>query len=217
MPLPLPDVYGPIVDVSGNNKNVDLDAAKAGGITTVFLKATEGATWKDVTLPARMAKAKALGLRIGVYHYGTAMPAAAQVKNFVDTVSAAAGDFSGLLPILDVERNADNTMTADNAEAWLALFNAQQKRQPVVYAGDYLQSQGGAKGHPTMLASPLWLAAYVNPPAKPIDGWAKWSLWQFTDGLQGPFPGKVPGIGACDQSVFNGAQADFDAFWKPYA
>jgi lysozyme len=212
-----PNCIGPLVDISGNNSNVDLAAAKAGGVMAVFVKATEGATFQDPSFAANLKKVRDQGLRVGAYHFGTARPAADQVKNFIDTVTKAAGSFKNIVPALDVENNdpsPGNTITPAIADEWVRLFKLNTGFQPVVYAGAFLQEHGGAT--PNMKGSPLWLAAYVPEP-KALTGWTDFTFWQYTDGRLGPFAGTVPGLGACDQNIFRGTQADLDALWQKYA
>src|SRR5204862_8353410 len=59
---------------------------------------------------------------------------------------------------------------------------------------------------------PLWLPAYSSRPVCP-PGWAKWSLWQHTDGKIGSDAVPVSGIGRCDRSRFAGTIADL-ATWR---
>lgn len=212
-----PNCIGPIVDISGNNGSVDLAKAKAAGVKAVFIKATEGATYQDPTFAANLKKARDQSLLVGAYHFGTAMPAADQVGNFVNTVVKAAGSFKGIVPAFDVERNdptPGNTISPQIADDWVQAFATKTGLQPVIYAGGWLRGKGGATQH--MKALSLWLAAYVDTP-ETIPTWADWTFWQYTDGLNGPFKGTISGIGACDQSVFKGTQADLDALWAKYA
>jgi lysozyme len=83
----------------------------------------------------------------------------------------------------------------------------------VIYAGGWLRGKGGATQN--MKTSPLWLAANGTGP-QTIPTWADWTMWQYTDGTTGPYAGTIPGIGACDQSIFKGTQADLDALWQKY-
>ena len=213
----VPNCIGPIVDISGNNGSVDLAQAKAAGVKAVFIKATEGKTFQDPTFATNLKKARAAGLPVGAYHFGTAMPAADQVANFVNTVVAAAGSFKGIVPAFDVERNdpsPGNTITRQIADAWVQAFTTKTGLQPLIYAGGWLRGNGGATN--SMKALSLWLAAYGNNP-QTMPTWADWTFWQYTDGKSGPFAGAVPGVGACDQSLFKGTQADLDALWAKYA
>jgi lysozyme len=217
----IPGVPNPalVIDVSQFQANADLTAARAAGVRAVFLKATEGATFQDGVFRTLYDKALAAGLKIGVYHFGTARPPSEQVENFIATVTRIAGGFANIIPVLDLEHNdpsPDNTISPDQGEAWVLEFRGRTNRGPLLYAGGFLRDRGGATGRVNLQSCPLWLADYETSP-HPIPGCPAWSLWQFTDGSLGPYAGKVPGVGRCDQNVFNGDAVALDAFWATQA
>lgn len=74
----------------------------------------------------------------------------------------------------------------------------------------------GGRGWPRATAGKvgLWAPRYKSagvPPHLPPP-WASWKLWQWTDGGQTGDPYSCPGVGTCDASVFNGTEADLEAF-----
>jgi len=222
MALPtVPDIPNPtlIIDLSQFQVNADLVAAKAAGVAAVILKATEGATFQDPGFLTLHDKAVAAGLKIGTYHFGTARPPAEQVENFITTVTRIAGGFANILPVLDLENNdhsPDNTISPEQGEEWVQRFKDRSGRTPLLYAGGFLRDRGGVARHVNLAACHLWLADYEATPIA-IPGCPDWTLWQFTDGSLGPFAGKVPGVGRCDQSVFRGDAAAFEIFWTSLA
>jgi lysozyme len=220
-PMAIPTLPGTtltslIIDISHFQANADLAAARAAGVIAVFLKATEGATYQDPAFATLYAETVAAGLKIGAYHFGTAAAIQDQVDNFVTTVTNVAGGFDKIIAALDLEDNQTNTMTPDQGDAWVAAFRQATGRTPLLYAGGYLRGLGGASGQPNLAGCPLWLAQYGETP-QVLPGWTEWTLWQFTDGTAGPYAGSVPGVGPCDQDVFQGDAAGFEAFWTKYA
>jgi lysozyme len=215
-----PDTSILMIDISHNQAHVDLGAAQAAGVAAVFLKATEGATWQDPTFKARVAAARALGFKVGAYHFGTAADPAAQVDNFITTVTKGAGGLADLVLALDLEHNdnaPNNTITPAQGESWVGLFAAKAGRSPMLYAGSYLRDLGGATGRPNLASCPLWLAQYAASPVT-LPGWASWTIWQFTDGRLGPYQGEVDGVGPCDQDAYNpDAALAFEEFWETYS
>jgi len=209
-----------IVDLSHFQATANLMVAKSqGDVIAVFLKATEGATYQDPAFLTLYDRAVAAGLRIGVFHFGTARPPNEQVQNFVTTASRIAGGFANIVPALDLERNEpspDNTISPDQGEAWVLEFRSRTNTTPLLYGGGYLRDHGGALGRPGLASCPLWLAEYGSVPHT-LPGWQNWTMWQFTDGKLGPFEGSVPGIGRCDQNLFNGDRGAFDAFWTAHS
>lgn len=88
----------PIKGVSINQTNgyIDFESLKNDGISFVYLKATQGATYTDDSFQSNFERSQGSQLPIGVYHYFsfTSSPTA-QFKNFVRTVQ----DNTGSLPI----------------------------------------------------------------------------------------------------------------------
>ena len=40
-----------------------------------------------------------------------------------------------------------------------------------------------------------------------------WTFWQYTDGVHGPAPHRVDGVGRCDRNKFNGSLAQLKKLW----
>lgn len=135
------------------------------------------------------------------------------------------------------------TMRLDQARAFVTEVNAKTGRLPGLYSGNFIKQQAGNNIDPVLSQCFFWLAQYrpnaVVPsiwPSKRVAGksliigktwkatlfpvltpegspWAKWTLWQYTDGNVGPEPPTVPGIGACDRDKFNGDLDRLKALW----
>ena len=56
-------------------------------------------------------------------------------------------------------------------------------------------------------------SAQYGPVAVLPPGWKAYTLWQYTDGHDGPKPHTVPGIGECDRNQFDGSESDLKAQW----
>jgi lysozyme len=218
-----PPVAAPVtlvVDIShyqGALSAAAFAALAAANVGAVILKASEGGDVQDSEFKTNLAGARAAGLLAGAYHFSTGAPVADQVKNFLAAVKAGGGDFSTMIAALDVEPNGSDTITLDDAETFVASFKSTTRANPLVYgASNYLGAQGGANGRPNLAGCPLWIAAYPGGASSgpaPLPGWAAWTLWQYTDGAQGHYNGKVGGL-ACDQSIFRGTAADLAALWQ---
>ena len=50
-------------------------------------------------------------------------------------------------------------------------------------------------------------------PNKIQQTWPAWTLWQYTDGVAGPGPHSVDGIGPCDRDQFNGTVDQLKQLW----
>ena len=60
------------IDVSNWQRNIDYSQVKNAGIQVVYIKASEGTTFKDPYLETNYRNAKANGLKVGFYHFLTA-------------------------------------------------------------------------------------------------------------------------------------------------
>lgn len=198
-----------IVDLSHHNHKPDLQAAADAGILGVIHKATQGTGFVDPTLIENCAKAKAAQLFWGAYHFGVAGDGAAQANRFLEVVQPE----KDTLLALDFEQNhVDDSMTLDQARAFIARVRETTGQFPGLYGGSYLR-QLLARGKDDLLASCwLWLAQYGATPNVPPN-WPFWTMWQYTDGAHGDEPHGVPGIGRCDRDKFNGDLDELKRLW----
>jgi len=58
----------------------------------------------------------------------------------------------------------------------------------------------------------LWLCQYGSTPTLP-DSWDEYFMWQYTDGVYGPTPHSIDGIGPCDINSYNGDADQLIAEW----
>ncbi len=183
------------VDVSKYQGDVDFSRLKNAGVHYVFIRATEGITYQDPDYQSNHAKAKAAGLKVGVYHfYETNDDPMYQLKNFTQQVSLSAGD---LAPVIDIEKlhQKDDKNLTDSLRLFLNALEAHYGIKPIIYTGknfanQYLTDFGDY---------PLWLAEYqVKQPQVPV-GWSHWTFWQWSQS------GTVSGVeGNLDMDRFNG-------------
>lgn len=163
----------------------------------VFARATYG-TRIDKHFADHIARAKAVGLTVGAYHFfRPAYDSGNQVEVFSEVVTKAGMGTGWMVPALDIERNEqyDGPFTSDRydnachsiAELWEGTWGT-----PLIYTnpGDW-----SLLGNPTWLKDYLlWLADWT-PPDDPPFGMA-WTIWQNRVAL-------LPGIydGKIDQNI----------------
>lgn len=199
-----------VVDISHHNGNVDLNKAKQSGILGVIHKATQGVGMFDSRYQTNRQKAQAAGLLWGAYHFGTKANGAAQADFFL---SKADADSQTLL-VLDYEPNGNSTMTLDQARAFVSRVNEVTGRFPGLYSGNLIKEQlGGQPVDPILSQCFLWIAQYGPQPKNIPQTWPSWTLWQYTDGVAGPSPHSVDGIGPCDRDQFNGTVEQLQKLW----
>lgn len=128
--------------------------AKVPGIVGVYLKATEGDSFRDHTFESRRREANAAGLRVGAYHFARKGDVTAEASNFVHMVGHL--DRRDLRPALDAEVKPGNSW-----EEWSREWNRQVWRQlkclPIFYSYPYWIEQLKAS---KVIGAGLWLASF---------------------------------------------------------
>jgi len=199
-----------IVDISHHNGNVDLNKAQQAGIAGVIHKGTQGTGMFDRSYTGNRQKAEAAGLMWGAYHFGTKGDGAEQADFFLSKINA---DEQTLL-VLDYEPNGLRTMTLDQARAFVTRVNAVTGRFPGLYSGNLIKEQLRSQPvDPVLSKCFLWIAQYGPQPKNIPPTWSSWTMWQYTDGVAGPAPHTVAGIGKCDRDQFNGTLEQLQKLW----
>lgn len=207
------DPINVVVDLSHHNAVVDFKKLKAAGIVGVIYKATQGFTYVDKTYATRRAQALEQGLLWGAYHFGVGGDGSDQADFFLNTVQPDAAT----LLVLDYEPNLTGpTMSLDQAREFVDHTQAVTGRWPGLYSGHLIKEQLGSVATPDPILANcfLWLAQYNGP--KPLNvppTFKTWSFWQYTDGVHGPEPHAVSGVGPCDRNRFNGSLKQLKKLW----
>ena len=208
------------IDVSHHNGNIDFKKVAADGIAFVFIKATQGKSFRSTKFLQFVKDAKAAGLLIGAYHYvddsaGSVDAAKAEAQNFYRAIQDAGGiGVFDLPPVMDYESNKNSyskaTITAV-AKSFLEEIHKLTGVKPLVYT--YPAFIGNFTG---LSSYPLWIARYSNQTPADASGWTRWDFWQYSDGAAGGYlprgNRKVDGIsGNVDLNEFDGTVAELKA------
>jgi len=205
----MPNPLNAVVDISHYNVNVNFQLAQADGIIGVIHKATQGATGVDPTYQTHRAQATNAGLLWGAYHFATGDDATAQAQHFLDVV----GSFENTLLVLDFEQNPGGaSMSLADAHTFVTAVNQATGRFPGFYSGSYIKQLLGDGKDPVLAQCWLWLSEYGPTPVVPAN-WPTWTMWQYTNGIVGPQPHSVNGVGNCDRDMFNGTEDQLRALW----
>ncbi len=200
--LPAPDISGyPVkgIDVSSHNGEINFDKVVADSISFVYIKATEGVSFRDKRFHENYYAAKNAGLKVGAYHfYRFDCPADMQAVNLLQMIRGKEFD----LPlVIDVEEwtNPDDIsdrLVTDGVSRMI----------------DYLKSRGypvalycNKNDHERFLSRrfpniPLWICSFVEPSPD-----YSWTFLQYTH------HGSVDGVrGSVDKNVYVGS----DSVWQ---
>jgi lysozyme len=188
------------IDVSHHQGPIDWVRVRASGQIFAFIKATEGADFRDTRFSQNWQDARARGLVTGAYHYFTfCSPGAAQADNFLAVAPLVAAHDESALPLaVDVEftGNCVGWESVDEIRRELRAFvqrvQARVGKPPLLYTTEEVRLEL----IPIELhAHPYWLRSLWGEPG----GAAELQFWQYSD------TGSVPGIaGDVDLNVFMG-------------
>ncbi|MBO4380506.1 MAG: hypothetical protein J5784_05850 [Muribaculaceae bacterium] len=192
------------VDVSSHNHDIDFARLVDDGVEFVYIKSTEGGSYKDVNFNRNYRLATKANLKVGVYHFFRfETDGEMQALNILHSIRGKKLD----LPVaIDVEEwtNRSELPTTQIVERLNALI-------------DYLKGHGyeviiytNLKGYfrfyrDRLEHCPLWLCSFRNPPID--DNRVKPLFWQYSH------LGSVDGAsGFIDLDTFYGDRAAWDAW-----
>lgn len=125
------------IDISSYNGAVDFWKVRNDGIECVYIKATEGTTFKDTTFESYYRGAVVQGLKVGFYHFlvGTSEPED-QAKAFFNAIKDKT---SNLKPCLDVEKTGFDIM--DYVTRFINTFESLSNLELCIYTGPYFANK----------------------------------------------------------------------------
>jgi lysozyme len=207
-----------VIDISAHNTVTDFRQVRASNILAVIHKASEGDFYADPMCAERRSQAEAAGLLWGTYHFGKGdSPGAQQAAFFLDSSRPS----RGTLLALDFEPNEgdpSNSMTLEQAEAFVQAVASATGRLPLVYVHP-TWANGRIMPDSILARCGLWVVDYHEMPTIPW-AWAKsgWRLWQYASD---EYAGRrargrtrtIQGVNRFDRNLFNGDVAALHRFW----
>ncbi|MDE6093757.1 MAG: hypothetical protein K2F61_03145 [Muribaculaceae bacterium] len=186
------------IDLSHHNGMVDMNAF-ADKIDFLYLKASEGATWRDPMYNTYYSQAKTAGIPVGAYHFfNFTIDGRLQAENFLWHTHHHSLD---LPPVIDVETHTQASQPDRLTVARLTdMINALREagHDPVIYTHRY----GVSRFIDRLDINPkprLWISSFTDPPLPDSTGWI---IWQYSN------VGTLPGISG-DVDLNAAPSADF--------
>ncbi len=172
------------IDLSHHNGQVDFDLI-ADQIDFIYLKASEGATWRDPMYNTYYGQAKDAGIPVGAYHFfNFTIDGRLQAENFLWQTRHHSLD---LPPVIDVETHTQASQPDDKVVARLSEMIATLREaghDPLIYTHRY----GVSRFIDRLDVSPkpgLWISSFTDPP---LPDSIDWVIWQYSN------VGSMPGI-----------------------
>jgi GH25 family lysozyme M1 (1,4-beta-N-acetylmuramidase) len=207
------------IDVSHWQGTINWNMVADAGVAFVFMKATEGTTFRDGQFTRNWSEARRVGLFRGAYHFAQpgrsptiAQSAINQANYFINNVNPGYWD---LWCVLDFETT--NGLARAELRTWIQAFVNRVKQRmsgypPIIYTSPNMWIN--ILGNPPNMGCPLWLAHWTTGYPTVPGAWSDWhwTFWQFSNGTV-PVIGRVPGIsGPVDQDTFLGTYWDLANF-----
>jgi len=192
------------IDVSGFQPNVNWSNVKSSGVAFVFIKATEGTTFKSSSFSSQYTGATKAGLIRGAYHFAhpDSSSGATQANFFLDHGGGWSADGITLPGVLDIEYNPSGNECYGLSHAamvsWVKDFSntyhSKTKRYPIIYTTTDWWKTCTGNSAAFGATNPLWIAHFATSIGPLPAGWSFTTLWQHA--TSGANPG--------DQDIFNG-------------
>lgn len=204
-----------IIDVSRHQGYIDWGLVK-GNIDAAIIKATGEETagplpFRDARFLGNVNATRALGIRIGAYHFmdggRDSASGKAEAEFFLKAVEFAGGLRPGdIIPTLDVEwpPHSGRAFQIEQLGEAVEFLRVRLGKYPMIYTGRWYWDQIiDAADFEELAPCPLWVASYTPscPPAP--QPWSRVTLWQYTN------KGTVSGInGDVDMNRLVGTMAE---------
>lgn len=189
------------IDISSHNGDIDFKEVASDNIDFVFIKATEGADFKDSKFIQNYNAARRNGLKTGAYHFFRfETDGVSQALNLLRTIGPRKLDI-GIA--IDVEKYGNKTginpdSIAERLTSMIDFLNLCGHRV-IFYSNregyyDYIE--------PNFPGYPLWICGFTETPIQ-----TEWIFWQYDH------HGHVKGIkGDVDLNTFAGTRKDWENY-----
>ena len=167
------------IDVSAWQNNIDFEKVKNQGVKIVYIKASEGTTYKDPYFEENYQKAKQNGLYVGSYHYvraRTEKEAKLEAEFFASNLSGKEIDCK---PAMDFETfgNLNREQINNIAIIFLETLKKLTGQDVIVYSNTYTARN---IFNEQVAKYPLWIAQYGVSVPSPNGKWNTWEGFQYT-------------------------------------
>lgn len=189
------------IDISSHNGYSNFKAVSDAGYSFVFIKASEGADFRDPNFAHNFREARHAGLKVGAYHFFRFdREGVDQAVNLLNVLGDRKPDLGIAVDVEDFS-NAKG-VPADSVRMRLQVMAEylNMRGHRVIF---YSTREGIEKYIiPDLQGFPLWICSFTDNSNRD-----DWDFWQFDH------HGKVPGVrGDVDINVFKGNEAEWQTW-----
>lgn len=192
------------IDVSRHNGDIDFEQVRDDDYQFVFIKASEGKTYKDDAFERNYNRAREAGLKVGAYHFFRKnRTGREQADNLLGAIKGKTFDLPLVIDLEDDWGNGAATSRQTALERVLEMLNILNDKGYQVMI--YTNLDGYEKYYKDMLGDhDLWLCSFTSPD---MLSHLPHRIQQFSH------EGSVNGIdGDVDLNVFRGSKRDWDNY-----
>lgn len=180
---PISEVIYEGLDVSNWQGNIDYAQVKKAGIDVVYIKTSEGTTFKDPYFEQNYANAKANGLKVGFYHFVTAtntQSARQQAQFFASVISGKSPDCKLAMDFEQFRDGISVNEINEISKVFLETVEQLTGKKTIIYSN--LNDAQRIFSKELANKYPLWIAYWgketglINSPSN----WQNWEGWQYT-------------------------------------
>ena len=192
------------IDVSKHNGDIDYEAVAADNYQFVFIKASEGKTYKDEAFDRNYKGARDAGLKVGAYHFFRKnRTGQEQADNLLGVIGGKTLDLPLVIDLEDDWGNGATTSRSTALQRVLEMIKCLKDRGYSVMI--YTNRDGYEKYYQDMLVDcDLWLCSFTSPDLLPD---VPHVIQQYSH------EGTVAGVeGHVDLNVYRGSKRE----WSKY-
>ena len=175
------------IDISSYQGYIDWEKVSSDkDIRFVYIKSTEGATYRSPHYAHNIIQARRYGMLVGSYHYLTSTSSID--KQFENFSKFALKQVQDLIPMLDVESRGEwsRSQLIDSVNKFCMLVERQYGVKPMIYSTMGFYNKNLA---PYFNKHLLYIGRYSN--TEPEINWeGNYTIWQYSE------TGIIPGIDA---------------------
>lgn len=181
---PISEVIYEGLDVSNWQGNIDYAQVKKAGIDVVYIKTSEGTTFKDPYFEQNYVNAKANGLKVGFYHFVTAtntQSARQQAQFFASVISGKSPDCKLAMDFEQFRGGISVNEINEISKVFLETVEQLTGKKTVIYSN--LNDAQRIFSKELANKYPLWIAYWgkENGLINSSSNWQNWEGWQYTN------------------------------------